>query len=92
MPRIVMANLHEIVRVLNNTAETPQEYRQTGNYHIDSNGTGVRLFQFAGGGEIEISPRLTKAELYDWIYAFIKGIESVKYPSKYLTDALAREK
>jgi hypothetical protein len=88
MGGIVMANLHELVRVLNTTADMPQEYRQVGNYHIDSNGLGVRLFQFLPQGELEISPRLTKGELYQWIHAFIKGIESVKYPSKMLTDAI----
>lgn len=44
-------------------------------YSIDHAYGGVRLMR--EGGARDVSPRLTKGELYDWITSFIAGIDAV---------------
>ena len=48
----------------------------TGTHYIDSSNGGYRLESMCkGGGARDISPRLTKRALADWVNAYISGIE-----------------
>jgi len=47
-----------------------------GTYYIGGAYGGYRLERMAkGGGASDISPRLSKPALYDWLNAYIDGIE-----------------
>ena len=46
-----------------------------GDYYIETAYGKPRLFKKDGPGCIEVSPRLPSGQLYDWMFAFIGGID-----------------
>lgn len=63
---ITKARLDRVVRLLNQV---------TGNrfdYSLDSQYGGLRLVR--KGQSIDVSPRMTKTELFYWIHAYIEGV------------------
>ena len=86
--QIKVQDLEGAVRRLNRLTQNPEVaylrvngrlLGQVGNYHIDSAYGGKKLVQMSNtsGGIHDISDigYATKRELYDWIHAYIKGIE-----------------
>ena len=86
MDRITQKHLEGLCNVLNTLTNNPldpyvkniKEYKQNvGNYHIDSAYGGVKLCQMLEHGTKDISTigYAPKRELYEWIRAYISGIE-----------------
>jgi hypothetical protein len=84
--RIKIGDLAFLVGNLNIVTGNPVEHctkgesglfvSNAGNYYFSQQSGGVRLEQLCeGGGARDISPRLSKGQLFDWINAFLKGIE-----------------
>lgn len=86
--RVTKEMLERRVALLNNMTGAAQEpYKgerapdgrlvpNAGTYYIGGAYGGFRLERMArGGGASDISPRLSKRELADWINAYIDGIE-----------------
>lgn len=87
MERITEARLERTVLRLNKLAGTPitpynnvdGDFSQNPNcYHLDYCNGGVRLEQTDDTGSNDISPRGTKREIYEWMHAFIKGMEAMR--------------
>ena len=63
------------------TKNADGQYRANPNtYVLDCANGGYRLSQLCntGGGVRDISPRGTAREIYDWINAFIEGVNKAK--------------
>ena len=91
MKRITQKDLQSLCDNINRktgNALKPYEYTDKGSvanagcYHLSSAYGGVKLVQMcnSGGGERDISTLgyCTKRELYNWIIAFMRGLESCK--------------
>lgn len=54
-----------------------EQVAAVGHYRIDGPNNGFRLVQVAdpNGSERDISPRLSKSRLYEWLWAYQDGIE-----------------
>jgi len=88
--RITKKTLHSRIDLLNDmfgysreawTKNADGQYRANPNtYVLDCAYGGYRLSQLCntGGGERDISPRGTARETYDWINAFIAGVNKAK--------------
>jgi len=84
-----MSQLESLVKFINELTNSPLEpytkqadgtYKpNAGCYHLDQAYGGYRLVKMAktGTGTADVSPRLSKRELYDWIHAYKDGILSV---------------
>ena len=83
-----IAMLERRVALVNDMLGVPQEpyaserdesgrlLTNTGAHYIDSSNGGYRLESMCkGGGARDVSPRLSKRALADWINAYIDGIE-----------------
>lgn len=96
MARITESDLRNRIERLNSLCGLPLEPyspKDDGNgfepnadvYHLDIAYGGYRLAQMSNQpgctGTSDVSPRLTKRELYDWINAYIRGIEIGKQQS-----------
>lgn len=92
MERITDKHLKGLVDIINKKTGNPMEpytpvradnmcKANSGNYHLSFAYGGVKLVQLCnpGGGERDISTTGygTKRELYNWMTAFIRGLESV---------------
>ena len=88
MNRITQKDLEYLVKRINEATNSPETSYQTtskgykgniGNYHLDYAYGGVKLVQMVnyGGGIREISRGGfgTKRELYNWMQAFLSGME-----------------
>jgi hypothetical protein len=86
--RTTLAQLEKLVEYLNKLTNSPMaSYTKTetgynaniGNYHLDGAYGGHKLVRMVstGGGITDISTIgfASKSDLYDWIHAYIKGIE-----------------
>lgn len=85
--RTTMAELEQLVRILNErlgrpqygwyTAPNGQNTSRVGALYLEVSYGQPRLAEVvnASGGVAEHSPRLTKAGMADWLRAMIKGIE-----------------
>ena len=91
MKRITEKQLKGIVKRLNELTGNPTEtytkiddkfIANIGNYHLDSAYGGHSLVQLSndGGGVRSVSNIgfAPKRELYNWIYAYIQGVETRK--------------
>lgn len=88
MTRITKKDLYQQVELLNQTFGYRTEAWSKGldgRYHANPNTFvldcaygGYRLSQMcnSGGGERDISPRGTARETYDWIRAFMEGVNA----------------
>lgn len=83
--RITQKDLEWLVKIINNRAKSPQEpYNEArqaniGNYHLDYAYGGVKLVRMCNehGGIRTISSGGygTKRELYNWMEAFLYGLD-----------------
>ena len=64
--KITMDRLRNLVAILN------RETRNQFDYDLDPAYGGQRLVRKQGS--IDVSPRLSKGELYEWIHAYRQGI------------------
>jgi hypothetical protein len=64
--QITMDRLRNLVRILN------QETNHAMDYSLESNYGGIRLVRERES--IDVSPRLKKSDLYEWIHAYRQGI------------------
>jgi hypothetical protein len=65
--RITIARLKNLVDILK------RETRDSIDYELDGAYNGYRLV--SNRGSHDVSPRLSKGELYEWIHAFRQGVE-----------------
>ena len=65
--RITMDRLRNLVRILN------KETREHFDYSLDTAYGGVRLVRKQES--IDVSPRLGRGQLYEWIHAYRQGID-----------------
>ena len=93
MERITTKHLEVLIARLNKLTNSPSTpyatdddgkfHAQIGNYHLSQAYGGVCLHRMHNEGGGVTTPlsygHITKRELYDQLYSFIKGIEAVKY-------------
>ena len=75
--RTTLNDIYEMIEYLNKLMNTTKPGTR---YILGAAYGGYRLEkETPGGGCKDISPRGTKTEVYNWMNAYIKGIEAVKY-------------
>ena len=85
---VTIAMLERRVALINDMLGVPQEpyaserdesgrlISNAGSHYIESSNGGYRLEAMCkGGGARDVSPRLTRRALADWVNAYINGIE-----------------
>lgn len=78
MSRVTKADLEQLVKVLNNRLGRPTEWGKPGNLHLqEAYGNGPRLYENLGdaGGVREVSPRLPRGQMAQYIRAMLVGID-----------------
>lgn len=78
MTRVTKADLEALVRVLNNRLGRPVEWGKPGNLYVQEGyGNGPRLYEQLGlaRGTREVSPRLPRGQMAQYIRAMLVGID-----------------
>ena len=78
MSRLINKTLgQELDRYVRCTDGSYSLIKSVGHYYVDYSNGGARLEQICeGGGSRDISPRGTKRQTYEFMRAFLKGIEA----------------
>jgi hypothetical protein len=70
--------LEYLLSIINNYAKI----KGAGEFYLEKSYGKPRLFQKAGNGSREISPRLPRPTMYLWLLAFIAGMDFITLPTK----------